>query len=389
MKQLGKRSQLFGGLETSFKTPPSLTGSHFLRHVSAQFNHDSKNRVFSPEKKAGPGRYARFDRRETADWSAEVLLRPSGTLNTLPEASFILEGGFGQKTNITLSATVSTGTGTVGGATLDSVTGLVAGTTAVQIACPDGKLRLRPVTGVSGTDVTWAPDLPSGQAPADGAAVKGVICYSLTAALAKSIFLARYNFEADYTAGLAEIIKGGGVDRLSISGDYQNEFRISASGPAALRTDAPSHPGSTTQVGTNPLTAMSAECLVGGVAMNYLKLQFELTNGLTLRNDELDATNATELYRGGDRDISVGFDVAMENEDKATLYDKALAGTNASLFKQVGLTTSGKLVALYAPRVEWKPPTVDAGDGDVMLPFKGLALESVEDANDELVLILG
>lgn len=387
LKQVGKRAQLFVGLEDSFGTPPSLTAGHAMRHVSAQMNGDPKNRVFSPEKKAGPGRYARFDRRETADFSLEGLLRPSGTLNTVPECSAILEAAFGAKNNITLSTTVNV-TSAVGGATLTSVTGLVAKTTGVQITCPDGKKRLRRIATISGSDVTWTPDLPSGQEPANGAAIKGVNCYYLTAANAKSLFVARYNYESDFTAGLSEILKGGLADRLSLSFDYQDEPRFSVSGPGKTRTDAPSHPGGFTQVGTNPPTAITSECYVGNNAVKYMKLSVELTNGMEVRNDEINASAATDGYRMGDRDISIGFDCVADADEKTYLYDLALAGTNAGLFKQTGFT-NGKIIAIHAPAVEWKPPTVDVGDGAVMLPFKGIALETVEDANDELVLMLG
>lgn len=389
LKQVGKRAQLFVGLEDSYGTPPSLTAGHAMRHISAQMNGDPKNRVFSPEKKAGPGRYARFDRRETADGSAEGLLRPSGTLNTLPECSAILEAAFGGKTNITLSTTVDT-TSDVSGAVLASVTGLVAKTTAVQITCPDGKKRLRRVTTVDGgtKTITWAPALPSGQAPANGAAIKGATCFYLTAANAKSLFMARYNYESDFTAGLSEILKGWMADRLSLSFDYQDEPRFSVSGPAKTRTDAPSHPGGFTQVGTNPPTAITSECMVGTNAIKFMKAQVEITNGMEVRNDDPNATAPTDGYRVGDRDITVGFDCLADADEKTYLYDLALAGTNAGLFKQYSFT-NGKLIAVYAPNVEWKPPTVDVGDGAVMLPFKGIALETVEDANDELVLMLG
>ena len=387
MKQPGKRTQYFGGLETSFGVPPTIAATHAIRVINAKLDGDPKNRVFSPEKKNGPGRYARFDRRETAAFSLEALLRPSGTLNTLPECSGFLEAAFGAKNNITLATTVNVTTA-VGGATLASVTGLVAKTTGVAITCPDGKVRLRRVTSIASNAVTWAPDLPSGQQPANGAAVKGVNCYYLTAANAKSIWLAEYNFQADFTAGLAELMNGGMVDRLSMSFDAVDEPRFSISGPGKTRTAAASHPGAFTQVGTNPPSALTSELLIGANAMKYKKVGVEITNGLQLRMDEINATAATEGYRMGDRDISVGFDVDHENGDKTYLYDLAIAGTNAGLFKQTGFT-SGKIIALYAPNVEWRAPTVDVGDGPVSLPMKGMAIETVEDANDELVLMLG
>jgi len=389
MMQPGKRTQYFGGLETSFGVPPSIAATHAIRVINAKLDGDPKNRVYSPEKKNGPGRYARFDRRETAGFSMEALLRPSGTLNTVPECSDFLEAAFGAKNNITLSTTVTASPApTVNGCTVGAVTGLVAMKSGVQIACPDGKLRLRRVTSISTLAITWAPALPTGQEPATAAAIKGVNCYYLTAANAKSIWLASYAFQADFTAGLSELLKGGMVDRLSMSFDFQDEPRFSVSGPGTTRTAAAAHPGAFTQVGTNPPNALTSECLVGANALKYMKIGCEITNGIKLRDDEINATAATEGYRMGDRDISIGFDLKHENGDKTHLYDLAIAGTNASLFKQTGFT-SGKIIALYAPNVEWSAPTVDVGDGPVSLPMKGMALEGTEDANDELVLMLG
>jgi len=389
MKQPGKRTQYFGGLETSFATPPSIAATHALRVMNVKLDGDPLNRVFSGEKKAAPGRYAMFDRRETAGFSVEGLIRPSGTLNTLPECSFVLEGAFGVKHNSALGTPVASG-GWVRGATLAATpAGLAAKTSGVQILCPDGKLRLRRVTTLPGGNaITWAPDLPAGQTPAVGATVKAINCYYLTSANAKSIWLAAYTFQADFTSGLGELLKGGMVDRLSLAFDWQDEPRFSASGPGKTRTAAAAHPGAFTQVGTNPPSALTSECLIGANPMKYMKVGVEITNGLEVRNDEINATAATEGYRMGDRDISVGFDVLHENGDKTYLYDLAIAGTNASLFKQTGFT-SGKMIALFAPNVYWKAPTVDVGDGPVSLPMKGMALEAVEDANDELVLMLG
>lgn len=386
MKMPGKRAQFYGGLETSFGTPPTIAATHAMRHLSFVLNGDPVNRVNSPEKKYGPGRYARFDRRETADFSLSGLLRPSGTLNTLCEASFALEAAMGAKNNITLATTVAS-SGAVGGATLASAAGLVAKMTAVQIACPDGKLRVRRITSVSGADVTWAPDLPAGQAPATSAAVKGATCYYFTAANAVSIFGARYVPAADFGSYLGELGKGMLVDKLSLTTNWENECQLTASGPAKTRVTDANKPGSFTQVGTNPPSAITAEAMIGSNPVKFMNVGVDVSNGLALRMDEINSSAATEGYRMGDRDVTVAIDLIAEAAYKSALYDLALAGTNASLFKQIGFST-GKIIAIFAPNVDWKAPTTDVGDGAVMWPFKGVALEGVEDANDELVIML-
>lgn len=383
MKQPGKRAQLFLGEETTYGVPPTLAATHAMRHVSASMDFDPFNRVFSPEKKSAPGRYAIFDRRGTAAGSVEGLIRPSGTINTLPECSPVLKAAFGSVVNTSLATTVASA-GSVNGATLTSGTGATVGA-SVLITCPDGKKRARFLASVAGAVVTWVPALPAGQTPANGAAVKLGTVYKLSSANAISLFMARYTFQADFTAGLAEILKGWMIDRLSVMLDYAEEPRFTANGPAQLKADGPSHPGSFTQVGTNPPTAITAEALIGTNAIKFMKMAFELTNGMEVRNDELNASAPTEAYRMGDRDISIALDMVGENGYKAAIYDLAMAGTTTTVFQQTGFT-EGKIVACYAPRVEFKPPTVDVPDGSVNWPFRGRVLEATEDNNDELLL---
>jgi hypothetical protein len=386
MKIPGKRAALYVGQEVTYGTAISIAAALACRHVSAQFNFDPKNRVFSPEKKTGPGRYARFDRRQTADVSVEGILRPSGTILTLPECHVFLKSWFGSHTAPSLSTTF-TGTPTVSGGTLTSGAGLAVGD-GLLITCPDAVKRVRILTAINtGTGVaTWAPQLPAGQAPASGAAAKSCISYKLTSANALSYSVWRYLKSADFTAALGELSTGCLADRLSLMFDYQDEPRFSVSGPAQDKADVGSQP-SFTQVGTNPPNGMTAEALIGNTAVKFMKSQVEGTNGMEARNDEINASAPTEGYRMGDRDITVAFDMLGEASLKTALYDLAMAGTNASLFQQVGFT-EGKIAGLFAANVEWKPTTQDVGDGAVNWPFKGIALESVEDANDELVLVL-
>ena len=74
-------------------------------------------------------------------------------------------------------------------------------------------------------------------------------------------------------------------------------------------------------------------------------------------------------------------------ETEADLYDLAEAGTNVALFRQNG-RTEGNIVAVYAPRVEFKVPETGDEDEAVNWPFTGMALESADGQNDELTLIL-
>lgn len=100
----GRKGQLFVVAESPYGTA-SFGATDAMRHLNFQPTRNPFNRASSAEKKQSPGTVVRFDRRETAGFSVEALLRPSGTLNTLPEASEILEAAFGSKTNVTLSTT--------------------------------------------------------------------------------------------------------------------------------------------------------------------------------------------------------------------------------------------------------------------------------------------
>jgi len=356
-----------------------------MRHTDVKFSYDPFNRVNSPEKKTSPGQVLTFDRRVTAGLgSLAGLVRPSGTLNTVGESDPIFEAAFGSKRNTTLSTTVASG-GAVSGATLTSA-GTLAVNDPVLITCPDGKKRVRFLTSVAGAVVAWAPNLPTGQQPANGAAVKGGLVYQLTTDLAVSLALLHCfpNFRRE--------LRGVGVDKFTLMLDANLEPTFTASGPAAdEKTDAAAvaDPTSFTQVGGNPPSGLVGDTLIGNTAYLIKKAQIDLTNGLKVRNDEYGANSdtgiATELFRDGRRPIGLSLDAFAETA--ATLHDLAKAGTPASFFNQTG-RTEGNIVATYTPKVDWKVPDTDEPEGAASWSFKGTALESADGANDEYFLAL-
>src|SRR5436309_614250 len=100
---IGRRGRLYGKKESAYGTLQTILAANALRHIDFQANFDPFNRVNSPEKKGSPGTVNLFDRRTTAGLGSLVALaRPSGTLNTVPEADFVYEAGFGSKHNVTL-----------------------------------------------------------------------------------------------------------------------------------------------------------------------------------------------------------------------------------------------------------------------------------------------
>lgn len=378
--QISRKGKVFVKAESSYGTAVVLGATDAVRHLSTKFDYDPTNRVSSPEKKQSPGVVSRFDRRITAGLgSLEALLRPSGTLNTIPEADDVIKAAFGAATNVTLSTTIAAGgAGTTTADRLTSVSGLAVGD-GILFSHQNGKKYVRVILTIASTDITWAPALPS--ALDDGQAAKGCITYKLTTDLAISLAIAHYlpNFSRE--------LRGVGIDQLDIDFDGTEEARFTASGPAQKQVAAAqSEPVAFTTVGGNPPTGMVGELYIADTAYLHKKLSVSIKNGLKLRNEEAGNDGlATEVFRAARREITLSLEAFAETE--ATLYDFAEAGTNKSVFRQNG-RTEGNIVALYAPTVEWKVPDTSDGDNEADWSFSGLAMESADSQNDELKLIL-
>jgi hypothetical protein len=376
---IGRKGQLYLKEEAAYGVQESLAAGNALRHVEVGFGFDPFNRVTSPEKKQSPGPVNRFDRKKSAELGTlSALLRPSGTLNTLPEIAPVLKSGFGSFTNVTLDTTVDSSP-TTGGATLTSAGSLAVGDAVLISITGIATPFVRFIASVSSNDVTWAPVLPS--APEAGDAVKGGITYKLTTDLALSLTLAHY------VGSFKRALLGTGIDQLGLTFDANEEPRVSASGPAAeqLTSATQTQPAGFTTVGGNPPSGLVGELLINGTAYLFKSFEAAITNGLVVRNQEYGVNGGTEIYRSGRREISMSLEAFAETE--ATLYDAAEAGTNVSLLKQTG-RTEGNIVAVYAPRVEFKVPESDDPDEETNWSFSGMPLETVDGANDELILAL-
>lgn len=377
--QIGRKGQTYAKKEASYGVEETLAAANALRHIDLGFGFDPFNRVTSPEKKLSPGPVARFDRKQSAELSTLVaLLRPSGTLNTVPEVDPILEAAFGTKTNITLATTVSaTPAPTTTGATVASAGTLAVGDMVLIEVTGQTGLFVRKLTAVSGTALTWAPALPA--APATGDDLKGGITFKLTTALAVSLTIAHYldNFNRE--------LLGVGVNSLELSFDANEEPRLTASGPAANQRTGTTQakPGAFTTVGGNPPSGLVGELLIDDTKYKFKSLSISIANALAVRNQEYGVNAPTELYRNGRREISVSLEAFAETE--ATLYDLAEAGTRSSLLSQTG-RTEGNIIGLYLPKVDWKVPGTDDPDEEVNWSFEGMALETADAKNDELTL---
>jgi hypothetical protein len=340
--------------------------------------------VNSTEKKTSPGQVVQFDRRRQASLDSLVaLLRPSGTVNTLPEADAILEAAFGSKTNTALATTVAS-VPTTTGATLTSGAGLAVND-AISIVV-SAKKYVRFLTAINtGTGVaTWAPALPA--APIVGAVVKCGTTYKLSTDL--SISLAILQCLTSYRREC----RGIGIDKFAVALDGNAEPQFTVSGPAQKHvTDASAvaDPGTFTQVGGNPPSGIIGETYIADVSYLIKKAGVDLSNGLAVRNSEYgantDTGEASELYREDRRAVGVTLEAFAETQ--ASLHDFAIAGTRKSFFNQTG-RTDGNIIAIYCPIVEWKVPDLDAPEGPASWSFKGTALESSDGANDEIMLAL-
>lgn len=388
--QIGRIGQMYAKKETTYGTVPSLAVGNACRHKAITFpGSDVKNKRMITEKQQSPFSLVTqmTDGRTSASFNLSAILRPSGTINTVCELDPFLECAFGAKTNTTLSTTVGAGTGTVGGATLASGTGTAVGL-PVLITCPDGKKRARFLTAANtGTGVvTWAPNLPTGQEPADGAAVKLGTVYSLTAQNLLSLSIAHYLKNTDASAGLSRVMSGGVVEKFSIAFDANDDPLVTISGPGKLlsASAAPSQPGGFTMVGSQPPSGITGELVMVNSALKFMKMSIELSNGIKVRNESYGYSSAEESYRAGRADITCSLDVRAESQ---TLYDLAVAGTNAGVFLQTGFT-EGNIIAVRMPNVLFTVPDTDDPDEEVSFPYKGKALETTDAALDALQFAL-
>lgn len=378
---IGRKGQVYLKQEAAYGVEETLAAANALRHIEVGFGFDPYNRVTSPEKKQSPGAANRFDRKKSAELSTLVaLLRPGGALNTVPEIDPLLVAGFGSKTNVTQAATVQAAPApTTTTATVDSAGTLVKGDAIlIQVTGQSGPF-VRVLTNVVGAALTWAPALPG--APSSGDSIKGGLTYKLTTDLAISLTIAHY------LSNFKRALLGAGINDVALAFDPNEEPRLTVSGPAKeqLTGTTQAQPGSFTTVGGNPPSGLVGELLINDTAYLFKKLEVSFSNGLVVRNQEYGVNAATALYRQGRRETKISFEAFAETE--ATLYDLAESGTNVSLLKQTG-KTEGNIVAIYCPRTEFKVPETDDPDEEVSWSFAGMALETVDGANDEISLAL-
>ncbi len=382
VQPIGRTSQVYTKKEAAYGVEETFAASNALRHLDAAFGFDPFNKVTSPEKKQSPGPANRFVRKKSGELSSLVtLLRPGGALNTLPEMDPILEAAFGSLTDVTLDTTVASAPTTTG-ATVASAGTLAVGDAVLLVVTGEAGPFVRILTAVSGADLSWAPALPGAQTVGD--AVKGGLTYKLTTDLAISLTIAHY-----LANGRHRELVGAGINQLAMAFDPNEEPRSTASGPAKeqlSKANVQSQPADFTMVGaaSGPPSGITGELFLNDALYKFITGEVSIANGLELRNQEYGVNAATEIYRKGRREISLSLESFLGDD---ALYDLTEAGTNANFLLQTG-KTEGNIVAVYAPKVEWKVPDQDDPDEEPKWSFTGMALETADKQNDELTLTM-
>lgn len=390
--QRGTTRRVFACLESSYGVSSAPIASNFTRTINYQTKADPTNKRDSKEKKRAPGIFDTFAGRVEASLEAlGFYVRPSGAPATLPEHDLYYQSAFGAVTNPALATTVDYGTGDVDGATLASVTGLVANRTVVAIQCPDNAWRHRLIKSIVGNVVTWAPDLPA--PPADGAAVKSVPTYRLTTGRGPSLGLYDYNITVDGSAIQKRLLDGVVLDKISIAMDANEELLVSCSGMGRFRrTEGPSgvivpaEPGSVVTVGDDVPLGMIGEVYVNDTLIDVLKTSWEITNGYVVDNRQAGTIMAREAYRAARRAAMIK--IAANNQGIDDLFERGGDGEDFAFMQQFGFT-AGYGHSLFAPRCEVKEPNEDDPETETSFDYELKCKEETYDGNTELVMGIG
>lgn len=390
---VSRTSQLYVKDEASYGTAPVLAATDAVRHLAGtKLSFNPRNPAKSPERHTHPSQLVLLTRRQSADWAIKAQMYPSGTLNTAPELAALLKATFGAAPqNITLSTTFS-GTPTTTGGTIASATGLVAGQ-MVQITIAAGAnagVYLRRLT-TAGTSPVWSPALPA--APLSGDALKGVITWTPSTAIDKSLDISHYPQAPAASVPSREML-GCVVEQMVIDLDSNLEPMITFSGPA--QGFAGTSPNFTPQAQPGGFTTVGAESgipsgltgyfYLGGVLYQIEKLQLTFKNGMDLQNTALGTAKAGAYFRKGKREVTVKIDAKVS--DDTTLWTPSLATSSNELFVQLG-NASAKIWAIALPALVLtdNPEIPDGGDETQQWSFQGTALGT--SGNDEVLLAAG
>lgn len=379
-QQIGRTGQVYAKDAATYGVAPTFGATDAVKHLDFTPG-KSLNRQNSLERKGTPGLSDRFSRHVDAKYALSAYLSPSGTLGVAPNGKVFYKHAFGAESVGSLSTTIASSPTTTG-ATLTSVSGLSVGKFALIDVTGVGPCGVI-VKSISGSAVTWSPELPD--APTAGDTFKQGVTYTPSSLLPAPGFnvgryLADHNWE----------LSGAIVEKLGLSFDGNDECKFTASGPARdLVKPAQSKPGSFTAVG-GPVTGIAGYLYLDATALKATKFNFELNNMSKLINDSFGTQYAEDHFRNGRRDVT--FTLEQRLLSSAALYELAEDATDASLFVQAG-TVEGRIICVYAPRIEFDIPDVQDPDGEIIPSYRGVCKETLAGldgasvgGNDEIFL---
>lgn len=385
--QIGRLGKCYAKVESSFGTAPTFVATDALRHIDVSTT-ASNNRADSLEKRGTAGLRDRFSRHIQAALDIKnAYLQPSGTLGTKPEAHVILTNAWGVETTGALSTTIASGAA-VGGAVLTSGTGAAVGQ-GVSIVVAGGTAPgtyLRVLVTVTGSTVTWLPNLPG--APAAGDTVKNTCTtYTLANEVPNS-----FSF-GHYLPNVSVEMHGCVTDKFKVMFDGNNEVTFSATCPAKERLrPAQTIPGAFTTVGST-ITGIVGAFLYAGTAYQITKFTFDMTNAEKMQDEIYGTDRSQGFYRNGRR--KVAFTIQARVTDDTAVVTAAESAADGTMFVQCN-NVEGKNIGIYMPRVEFDAPATPDSDGAMDYSFSGVAKETLTGigsgataGNDEAFLIFG
>jgi hypothetical protein len=93
--QLGACRARLRAKQSAFGTAPTFAATDAIRHLMVKLNYSPRNRVDSEDRWTHPSLRSAQDAPHDGDWALGGIFWPSGTLNTLPDHTDILECGLG------------------------------------------------------------------------------------------------------------------------------------------------------------------------------------------------------------------------------------------------------------------------------------------------------
>lgn len=379
--ETGALEQAYADLEASYNpvAVAALASTDAIRILELVLS-GKTNREPSPEKRGTPDEAQSLPRRFSAQWNlSSIMWEPSGVLGTESNVAKLIKAGMGTQHAATLTTTVNAAPApTATSCTLISATGLAVGDIILlQVA---GFLQATRVKTLVGLAITF--DALSAAPTSPGVAIAG-ITFGLSSNIVDSFAIYKY-----YNAGnFKQACYGSVVDQITVKFDGTKEVQLAFQGPAADYQDSSTgggtvqaKPGAHTTVGS-PAGGMVGSFYVDGNSFLVIAATLNINNNLELRNKELGTQFASAIAgRQNLRKVKVTITAFLE--------DLRLLGMAHSIQKGVLRLligdTSGSMLAMVCPSVEFEVPEVGNEIGPKEITFEGTAYAVT--GNDQVFL---